>query len=177
VASCKRLPGRSREPLLDGVEDRGWGHGAEAFERFDIRAVSFKAGHAGEIQLQDVIELAVRARAARFGGAEQRDHGCAQRGGDVHRTGVVADHQLAEPDPLDHFRQGKAARQIKASRRVSAGDDLAKRAVLLAAENGEPEAHKFREESARKLAPQALEQAQARAQRIGSGIQAKLGKI
>ena len=104
----------------------------------------FQAGRAGQVDPQDIFELAIRAGAARFGRAEQRDERFAERGGHVHRAGVVGDHQIAEPHPLDHFRQGSLRRTNSGNVPVSASrNDFAERFVFLAAQNGETRVGKF----------------------------------
>ena len=92
--------------------------------------------------------MAVRAGAAGFGGAKERDQRLAERGGGVHRSGVVGDHQLAPPQPLDHFGQRSLAAQIQAACWGGARYDFAQRFVFRAAKNGEvPIWEIFREEA------------------------------
>lgn len=76
--------------------------------------MSLEAGRAGEVNPQNIFKLAVRAGAAGFGGAEERDERLAERGGHVHRAGVIRHHQIAKPQPFDHFRQSGFAAQIQA---------------------------------------------------------------
>ena len=58
------------ELLLDGVKDRSRRESLEAFELVGSGAAGLEARDAGEIQLEDAIELAVRPSAPGFGGTE-----------------------------------------------------------------------------------------------------------
>ena len=101
-----------------------------------VMAAGFEAGDAGQVELQDMVELAVGAGAIGRGGAEEGDDGFAERGGYVHGAGVVGDHELAEPQPLDHLGQGELAGQIEAARAGGGGDGGAEGLLVAAAEDG-----------------------------------------
>ena len=103
----------------------------------------FHTWRAGEIKAQHAFQLAIRAGAAGFGGTEERDHRLAERGGGVHRAGVVGDHQFASPQPLDHFGQRSFTAQIQTARWCRARNNFAQRFISCDAENGKTRFRKF----------------------------------
>ena len=72
--------------LLDGNIP----HAAEMAKR----AFALEAGAALEVQPEHPRRARLRRRVLGAGGAEERDLRPAERGGDVHEAGVVADHHL-----------------------------------------------------------------------------------
>src|ERR1035441_6731 len=117
--------------------------GAQAFFGSFKMTFWLQAGRAGEIQAQNIFKLAIRTGAARLRRAEQRDERFAERGGGVHRAGVVRHHQITAANPLDHFRQRSSAAQIQAALRRGLKNNFAERLIVLAAKNGEANIRKF----------------------------------
>lgn len=124
--------------LSDAFQDELGGNPPQAFVGPDISAAVGQAGRAGEVQPQNRRWAAIRPGAAGFRGAKEGDDGFAQRGGDMHGTGVVGDHEFTAAHPLDHFRQGGLAAKVQAGSGRGPGDGLAQGLVVPAAENGEP---------------------------------------
>ncbi len=80
-----------------------------------ILAARVQAWGAGDLYLKGLIRPAIRPGPERFGGTKQSDQRLAKRAGDVHWAGVIADHQVATANPLDHFGQRGLAGEIQAA--------------------------------------------------------------
>ena len=94
--------------------------------------------------LKRVSDLAIGSGAAGIGGAKNPHHRFAERCGNVHRTRVIRDHDLAQTRPLDHLRERRAAGEIDASIRDCLGDHIAERLVGSAAKDRESDVTKSR---------------------------------
>jgi len=89
------------------------------------------------LQLKHILELVIGACPARLSWTKQRHNRFAKRRRHVHGAGVIADHQLAQPNPLDHFRQGKLPGQIEASPNRGFRDAFSQLSLLGPSQDGE----------------------------------------
>ena len=87
----------------------------EQFQAALVRALAGVAGAAGDIQAEDGFVVAVGAGADRVGGAEQGDHRLVQGSRDVHRAGVIADHQRCPFDQGDQLAEGGLSAEIQSA--------------------------------------------------------------